>query len=52
MTIAKVLRECGRRWTRHIAHGAFEAIDMRVHMIVEQLFGGVALVALVALESV
>lgn len=35
VTIAKVLGEGSRRWTRHITHGTLEAIHMGVHVIVE-----------------
>lgn len=52
VSVAEMLGECSGRRARHIAHGAFDAIDMRVHVIVEQLLGGVALEALAALEIV
>lgn len=41
-----MLRESSGRWTGHIAHGTLETIHMGVHVIVEQLFGVEALIAL------
>lgn len=52
VAIAEMLGERGWRWARHIAHRAFDAINVSVHVVVEQLFGCIALEAFAALEVV